>query len=76
MSSCNCRDLPDSQKMENSNEDEPPSTDPSPTTPSRVDGGHRNGKRDTCIPIWLFLRSKPSLIGHIPDNNLLRIRQY
>lgn len=74
MSSCNCRDLPDNQKVENSNEDEPPSTEPPPTAPSRVDGGYRNGERDTRIPIWLFLRSRPSLIGRMPNNNLLRVR--
>ena len=56
-------------------EDKPPSIEPSSTTPSGVNCGYRNGECDTRIPIWLFLRSKPSLIGNIPDNGLLRIRQ-
>ena len=57
-------------------EDKPPSIEPSSTTPSGVNSGYRNSECDTRIPIWLLLRSKPSLIGHMPDNGLLHIRQH
>ena len=39
MSNCDCRDLPDSQKVENSNEDEPPLKSFGKEMPQDVRGG-------------------------------------